>query len=235
MIRIQGSHYLAFLAQFGIGGAHPGGINLSKALFSTENITPGADILDVGCGTGQTAAYLATAYQASVTGIDIHPVMIKKAQKRMQKARLPVRLLQGSIEKTSLPNESFDLILTESVLAFVNQQQALQEIYRLLKKSGRFIAIEFTKPTTLPPELADDIQQFYGFKSLLMKKDWVKLLQQAGFHDIRIQKNQSISSKPEFDVSAAIESEFYEVMDQHLAMNEKYQPFLDYRIYTCTK
>ncbi|WP_249728292.1 class I SAM-dependent methyltransferase, partial [Bacillus paralicheniformis] len=72
-------------------------MNLSNTLFSTENITPGADILDVGCGTGQTAAYLATAYQARLTGIDIHPVMIKKAQKRMQKRRLPVRLLHGSI------------------------------------------------------------------------------------------------------------------------------------------
>lgn len=99
VIRIQGSHYLTFLAQFGIGGAHPGGINLSKALFSTENITPGADILDVGCGTGQTAAYLATAYQASVTGIDIHPVMIKKAQKRMQKHVYPSVYCKAQLKK----------------------------------------------------------------------------------------------------------------------------------------
>ncbi|WP_196426765.1 class I SAM-dependent methyltransferase [Lysinibacillus cavernae] len=235
MVLIQGSNYLAFLAKFGVGGAHPGGINLSKVLFKTEKIQQASHILDVGCGTGQTAAYLATYYQANVTGLDIQPIMIEKARQRMEKARLPVTLLLGSIEQTSLTKESFDFILTESVLAFVDQQRALQEIYRLLKKGGRFIAIEFTISTLLPAQLADDILQFYGFESLLMKKDWVRLLQQAGFHDIRIQKNKSISSKPEFHLSTAIESELYDVMDQHIAMNEKYEKFLDYRIYTCTK
>ncbi|WP_312127076.1 class I SAM-dependent methyltransferase [Lysinibacillus boronitolerans] len=200
-----------------------------------ENIEQNAHILDVGCGTGQTAAYLASSYQASVTGLDIQPIMIEKAHQRMHKARLPVKLIQGSIEQTSLGSESFDLILAESVLAFVNLQQALQEIYRLLKKGGRFIAIEFTIPKTLRTELADDIQQFYGFQSLFMKKDWVRLLHQAGFYEIRIQKNKSISSKPEFQVSSHMESEFYEIMDQHIAMNEKYENILDYRIYTCTK
>ncbi len=90
--------------------------------------------------------------------------------------------------QTSLPNESYDMILAESVLAFVDQQRALQEIYRLLKRGGRFIAIEFTMPELLPSQLVEDIQQFYGFNALLMKKDWVVLLQQAGFHNIRIQK-----------------------------------------------
>lgn len=48
-------------------------------------------------------------------------------------------------------------------------------------------------------------------------------------------KNKSISSKPEFQVSSHMESEFYEIMDQHIAMNEKYENILDYRIYTCAK
>lgn len=232
---IQSSNYLKFLAKFGVGGAHPGGINLSKALLKKENIEQASDILDVGCGTGQTAAYLASFYQANVTGIDIEPLMIKKARQRMQKAYLPVNLLEGTIEQTSLEKESFDLILAKSVLAFVNQQRALREIYRLLKKGGRFIAIEFTLPATLSPQLAQDIQQFYGFESLLTKKDWVTLLQRAGFQDIHIQKNKSISSQHEFHFSTDIEPEIVNVMDQHMTMNEKYGNFLDYRIYSCTK
>ena len=235
MVFIQGSNYLEFLAKFGVGGAHPGGINLSKELFKTESIQQTSHILDVGCGTGQTAAYLAAHFQANVTGLDINPIMIEKARRRMKKTRLPVNIIQGSIVQTSLPIESFDLILAESVLAFVNQQRALQEIYRLLKKGGRFIAIEFTIPELLPSQLADDIQQFYGFDALLMKKDWIALLQQAGFHNIRIQKNKSISSKPEFYFSKDIESELYDIMDQHIAMNVKYEKILDYRIYSCTK
>lgn len=235
MVFIQGSTYLEFLAKFGVGGAHPGGINLSKELFKAESIQQTSHILDVGCGTGQTAAYLATHFQANVTGIDINPIMIGKARHRMKKTRLPVNIIQGSIVQTALSNESFDLILAESVLAFVDQQHALQEIYRLLKRGGRFIAIEFTIPELLPSQQVEDIQQFYGFNALLMKKDWVVLLQQAGFHNIRIQKNKSISSKPEFNFSKDIESELYDKMNQHIAMSAKYEKILDYRIYSCTK
>jgi len=235
VVFIQGSNYLQFLAKFGVGGAHPGGINLSKEIWKAESIQSTSHLLDVGCGTGQTAAFLASHYAANVTGLDINPIMIEKAHHRMKKARLPVNIIQGSIEETSLPNEAFDFVLAESVLAFVDKQRALQEIFRLLKQGGRLVAIEFTIPTLLSSQLTDDIQQFYGFDALLTKKDWVALLQQTGFQDIRIQKNKTISTKPEFDVSKHIESELYDVMDQHISMNEKYENILDYRIYSCSK
>ncbi|WP_336635986.1 class I SAM-dependent methyltransferase [Lysinibacillus fusiformis] len=235
MVFIQNSNYLQFLAKFGVGGAHPGGINLSQEIMKNERILPASHILDVGCGTGQTAAFLASHYAAHVTGIDINPIMIEKARHRMKKAHLPVNIIQGSIEETSLPNKAFDFVLAESVLAFVNKQRALQEIFRLLKKGGRLIAIEFTVPMLLPTQQADDIQQFYGFDALLTKKDWVTLFQETGFQDIRIQKNKDISSKPEFHISKDIESTLYDVMDEHMRMNEKYDTVLDYRIYICTK
>ncbi|MCK1987648.1 class I SAM-dependent methyltransferase [Lysinibacillus fusiformis] len=235
MVFIQNSNYLQLLAKFGVGGAHPGGINLSKEIMKNESILPASHILDVGCGTGQTAAFLASHYAAHVTGIDINPIMIEKARHRMKKGHLSVNVIQGSIEETTLPNEAFDFVLAESVLAFVNKQRALQEIFRLLKKGGRLIAIEFTVPMLLSTLQADDIQQFYGFDALLTKKDWVALFQETGFQDIRIQKNKDISSKPEFHISKDIESTLYDVMDQHLRMNEKYDTILDYRIYICTK
>ncbi|ACA39881.1 class I SAM-dependent methyltransferase [Lysinibacillus sphaericus] len=235
VVFIQDSNYLQFLAKFGVGGAHPGGINLSKEILKNESILPTSHILDVGCGTGQTAAFLASYYTTNVTGIDINPIMIEKARHRMKKARLPVNIIQGSIEETSLPNGAFDFVLAESVLSFVHKQRALQEIFRLLKQGGRLIAIEFTIPTLLSSQLADDIQQFYGFDALFTKKDWVALFQEIGFQDIRIQKNKDISSKPEFHISKEIESTLYDVLDQHIMMNEKYDNILDYRIYICTK
>lgn len=235
MILIQDSSYLDFLAKFGVGGAHPGGIQLSMELLKAENIQQTAHILDVGCGTGQTAAYLAASYQANVTALDSHPLMVAKARQRMHKARLPVQVIQGSIEQLPFPDQSFDLIIAESVLAFVPQQRALQEIYRLLKQGGRFIAIECTIPPSLPSSLAKTIQKFYGFEALLTKKGWVDLLKQSGFQAIRIQKNKTISSPPEFYLSKDIEPALYQVMEQHMMMNEKYENSLDYRIYSCTK
>lgn len=235
MFLIQHSKYLDFLSKFGVGGAHPGGINLTQEIFKAENVSKISHILDVGCGTGQTAAYLANKYEANVTGIDINSIMVAKAKRRMKKARLPVKILQGSIEKIPFPDQKFDFIISESVLSFVNKPRALKEIYRLLKNGGRFIAIEFTINQQLEEQSEQEIKQFYGFDSCFMKKDWVDLLKRAGFNNIRIQNNKSISSQPEFQYSEYIEPEFHEIMNKHYDMHIKYAGILDYRIYSCTK
>ncbi|MGE7090496.1 class I SAM-dependent methyltransferase [Lysinibacillus sp. NPDC048646] len=235
MVLLPKSKYLDFLSQFGVGGAHPGGINLTKEIFRSENIHNNSHLLDVGCGTGQTAAYLASNYGTNVTGIDINSIMVAKAKKRMKKNSLPVKIIHGSIEQTLLPDHKFDFIISESVLSFVNKPKALKEIFRLLKNGGRFIAIEFTINRPLEAKCEEEIKQFYGFDSFSMKKDWIALFKQAGFKNIRIQKNKSISSVPEYHYSKEIEPELYELMEKHYDMNLKYEEVLDYRVYSCTK
>ena len=227
--------YLDLLSKFGIGGAHPGGLNLTRKIFESENINSTSKVLDVGCGTGQTAAYLAHTYGANITGIDTDSTMVAKAKRRVEKNSLPVKIIQGSIEKTSLPNHYFDFIISESVLSFVNKPRALKEIFRLLKNGGRFIAIEQTINKRLTEKEEHEIKQFYGFDSLNTKKDWVGLLNQAGFERIRIQKSTSIDSEPDYHFSDDIDPKLYEIMEKHLDITSKYLGVLDYRIYLCTK
>ena len=64
VVVIGASIYLDFLSKFGVSGAHPGGIKLTKKIFENEKINKSSRILDVGCGTGQTADYLAARYGA---------------------------------------------------------------------------------------------------------------------------------------------------------------------------
>ncbi|KGR84494.1 class I SAM-dependent methyltransferase [Lysinibacillus odysseyi] len=232
---MQQSKYLDFLAEFGVGGAHPGGIELTKEIFKNENINRMTRVLDAGCGTGQTAAYLASTYGAKVTGMDVNPTMVAKAVNRMRSNRLPVRLVQGSIEQMPFPDQSFDIIICESVLSFVDKPKALSEIYRILRTGGRFIAIELTVNDLLEPQLEEEIKQFYGFEAFCSKKDWIDLCKQAGFENIRIKKNKSIQSAPDFQHSEDISPDLYEVMAEHYNLNLEYQNELDYRIYTSTK
>ena len=234
MILIQNSQYLDLLSQFGIGGAHPGGLNLTKKIFKLENISSTSKILDVGCGTGQTAAYLAYKYGANVTGIDVNSTMVAKAKQRMKKNHLPVKIIQGSIEKTSLPDNYFDFIISESVLSFVNKPRALNEIFRLLKNGGRFIAIELTIINPLTAKEENEIKQFYGLDSLNTKNDWVGLLNQAGFEHIRILKDTFIDTEPEYQFSDDIDFNLYKIMEKHLDIASKYLAS-NYRIYSCTK
>lgn len=232
---IQKSLYLQLLSELGIGGAHPGGINLTQEIFKHEKIQSASRILDVGCGTGQTSAYLAGTFGAKVTALDISKTMIEKAKHRMSMNNLQVDFIEGSIEKTTLPDRQFDFILSESVLSFVNKPKALLEIHRLLKDNGRFIAIEQTMNERLRPDAAQEIMDFYGFDTLLMEHDWKALLVDAGFYINEIQQHPTIESEPDFHYSNEINPELYDVMKKHLEIMIHYQGSIDYRVYICTK
>lgn len=232
---IQEAKYLELLSVLGIGGAHPGGINLTAEIFKHEHINDTSHVLDVGCGTGQTAAYLTHTFGAKVTALDVNRTMLEKAKYRMAMNDLHVHFIEGSIEQSALPDQSFDFILSESVLSFVNKPRALSEIYRLLKSGGRFIAIEQTMNEQLADEDAYKIMQFYGFDSILMEHNWVKLFRDAGFATIEVQQHPTIESEPDFHYSNEIDPALYDVMKTHLEIMVKYQGIIGYRVYVCGK
>jgi len=233
-----GLTYFDFLAKFGVGGAHPGGIPLTKNILSSENITNKSRILDAGCGTGQTAAYLYQQYFAKVIGLEINPIMVEKAKRRFQSLNLPINLIQGSVEKLPFKDNTFDFILSESVLAFVNKPAALGEFFRVLKKGGRLIANEMTINSKLSPVEESEIINFYALDSLLLEDDWRNLLNKSGFQEIVIKTEKtdiSHGNTTEFNFSTNFEPELFQVLNEHGNMVLKYQDILSYRIITCSK
>lgn len=239
MVSMGGLSYIDFLAKFGIGGAHPGGITLTKYILSQENITNTSKILDAGCGTGQTAAYLYEQFGARVTGLEINSIMIEKAKSRFQKYQLPIQLIQGSVENIPIEDNSFDFVLSESVLAFVNKPMALKEFYRVLKKGGRFIANEMTINTKLNAKEELEITKFYNIDSLLLESDWRNLLKETGFSNIELTTAQvdlvNGNTEQEFNFSVNFEPELFGILNQHGNMLVKYHDILSHRIITCTK
>jgi len=231
--------YFDFLAKFGVGGAHPGGILLTQDILSKEKINDQSVILDAGCGTGQTAAYLYQCYKANVIGLEINPIMVEKAKSRFDKLQFPISLIQGSIEEIPFADQTFDFIISESVLAFVNKPKALNEFYRVLKKGGRLIANEMTINHPLNNQEADEIMNFYAVDNLLLEEDWMRLLQAEGFTQIEIQaQNPPLShgnQTPEFNFSNDFEPELFHILNEHGNIIIKYQDTLSYRVITVTK
>lgn len=231
--------YFDFLAKFGVGGAHPGGIILTKDILANEQISKDSNILDAGCGTGQTAAYLFQQYKANVTGLEINPIMIEKAKNRFQSLQIPIKLIQGSVENVPLEDGTFDFVLSESVLAFVNKPKALSEFYRVLKKGGRLVANEMTINEKLSAQEEQEIKEFYNLDSLLLEEDWKNLLTESGFQHIDIKKeNISLTdgnSTPEFNFSSSFEPELFGIFNHHAHLLLKYSDVLSYRIINCTK
>ena len=67
---------------------HVGGHDATQKLLDLLRIETSSRVLDVGCGSGNTACFIAGTYGAQVYGIDISEVMIVRARERARRQGL---------------------------------------------------------------------------------------------------------------------------------------------------
>jgi ubiquinone/menaquinone biosynthesis C-methylase UbiE len=129
-------------------------------------------ILDVGTGSGVVA--LAAAQRVtgagSVVGIDLSGGQLAVARANAHQAGLEDRVRFETADAEALPfeNQSFDAVLTLfALLHFPNPEQALAEMFRVLKPGGRLaIGIGAKPPWT----------SFHGWWHRLSRlPDWIRL------------------------------------------------------------
>jgi len=234
-------NYLDCLAAYGVSGAHPGSLALTKDILSHERISAETKILDAGCGTGQTAEYLYSEYKADVTAIDLHPLMIEKAGKRL--ANLPVHIVQDDIECLNINHELFDMVLSESVLAFTQLNLSLKEISGILRQDGILLAIEMVLEEQLSQAEMEEIMTFYGLPQLLSEDEWVAKLDNSGFHNISastwgIKQDSDVlkfEDTPEFMLSENISEEKAVMLETHFQLKEEYENALGFRLFRCER
>ncbi len=107
------------LAQHGFADLHQ-----LQALLETLQLAHTAHLLDLGCGNGLIAEYLAAATGAEVTGLDYIPQAIAQAQARVG-ANVPRRhFVVGDINALELPSATFDAIVAIDTIYFSNDYAA---------------------------------------------------------------------------------------------------------------
>lgn len=150
-----------------------------------------AKVLDCGCGGGANIRKLLNKYpQGSVTGIDYSPVSVEKSQKLNAKAVEGgrCRILGGSVAELPFSEAQFDAATAfETVYFWPNLPHCFQEVWRVLKPSGIFLICNEANG-----EVAKDNKWTEIIAGMTIYND-IELrvaLEQAGFHDIRIHKNQ---------------------------------------------
>jgi demethylmenaquinone methyltransferase/2-methoxy-6-polyprenyl-1,4-benzoquinol methylase len=105
---------------------------------------PGERALDLACGTGDIALALA-AEGASVTGLDLTRTMLRRARGRDTAGR--VTWLAGDMQCLPFDAGRFDLVTAGYGLRNVpGLDEALAEVRRVLRKGGRFVALDFDRP-----------------------------------------------------------------------------------------
>lgn len=228
--------YTDLLALFGIGGAHPGGLELTKELMTKMHIKD-KKFLEVGCGTGQTSAYL---YKrgALLTTMDAHPLMVEKANTRFTEMGLTCQAIQGSIEKTDFASNTFDYILAESVLSFTDTLSSLKEIHRILNSRGSFLALEMVKKNSLPKDTEERMKEFYGLSNIYSLEGWKTVLQKSGLQIISLMPyslEELEASEPDINPSPNIDAAYFQVMQDHEEITLISRPHIELCIINCIK
>lgn len=115
-------------------------------------------ILDIATGTGDMAIELLKLNPDKIVGVDISKKMLEKAKQKTQK----VQFLYADSENLPFENNSFDAITVAfGVRNFENLNKALNEAFRVLKKNGVLIILEFSKTKIFPIKQIYDFYSFY--------------------------------------------------------------------------
>lgn len=108
-----------------------------------ENLGEFDTLLDAGCGTGYYIMRLLKPGQTGL-GIDISEQMLAKAasikEERFPNLSIDFKVEDG--EHLTLPSDSFDRVIHIGYIVHLeDQQQAMDELYRVLKPSGRAVGL----------------------------------------------------------------------------------------------
>jgi 2-polyprenyl-3-methyl-5-hydroxy-6-metoxy-1,4-benzoquinol methylase len=104
------------------------------------NLKPGTRVLDVACGTGNSAIPAARA-GAKVTGVDIAPNLLKQARKRAEAERLDIRFEEGDAEELPCADRSFDVVVSIFGAMFAPRPERVAAEFLRVSKSGGIIAM----------------------------------------------------------------------------------------------
>jgi len=127
------------------------GIDISwrkKAIKMLEQEQPKL-ILDVATGTADFAIEALSLNPEKIIGVDISAGMLNLGKEKIQKMKLTakIELQMGDSERLLFADETFDAVIVSfGVRNFENLEKGLQDIFRVLKKGGTLVVLEFSQP-----------------------------------------------------------------------------------------
>eukprot|EP01084_Bolivina_argentea_P165478 287480_1 len=208
---------LALQRVYGDGFMGNGGIESAKLFVSKLDLRAREKVLEIGCGPGGGAFYMAKTFGVKVLGVDINQQMISDARKTAKNINFSndgsVEFLLYDVCKMEIPENTFDLIYSRDCILHVKDKQFLfGQFYKWLKPKGKIFITDYCLGQD-PPNNSRMIQyvEKYGYtmNTLLDYKDIIK---SAGFtsvvaKDFTVQFMQILRKELEFMTQNHIKNE----------------------------
>jgi ubiquinone/menaquinone biosynthesis C-methylase UbiE len=116
----------------------------ARVFYERLDIPAGCELLDVACGSGQLAL-LAARDGIKVTGVDIAPNLIQRAQARAKAEGLNVRFLEGDAEDLPFDDASFDVVTSLIGAMFAPRPDLVaHELLRVCSPGGTIAMANWT-------------------------------------------------------------------------------------------
>lgn len=168
---------------------HYGGLAANDALADAAAIAADDLVLDLCCGLGGPARYLAATRKCRVVGVDLHHGRIAGAIDLTRRVGLAsrARFVQGDAQELPLPDAGFDAAISQEALLHVpDKGRAVAELFRVLKPGGRLAFTDWIAGPDLTD--ADRARLWTGIAGQAIETvlGYIALLTQAGFADIRV-------------------------------------------------
>jgi 2-polyprenyl-3-methyl-5-hydroxy-6-metoxy-1,4-benzoquinol methylase len=143
-----------FLAQHGAGEiwnweSPAGKVRWARRVkMLSSHLKPGMAVLELGCGTGSFTRELARS-GAEIVAIDVSPELLEIANADTSAPNVQYQIQNAYALR--YPEGIFDSVVGSSVLHHLEIEDAIRDIYRVLKPEG---TIYFTEPNMLNPQIA---------------------------------------------------------------------------------
>jgi len=117
---------------------------VGERIVARVGVTPGDDVLDVACGTGNAAIRAAQA-GGRVVGVDLTPELFVAGRQLAADAGVEIEWLEGDAEDLPVADESFDAVVSVFGCMFAPRPEvAAHELARALRPGGRLCVSAWT-------------------------------------------------------------------------------------------
>ena len=148
----------------------PGGLKLTERAISLCRLETGDGVLDVGCGPGESVAYMRERRDLRAVGIDRCAETLAEAPEEMSP-----HLIEGDAHALPFSDDKFDAVFFECSLSKMDDpDMALCESFRVLRPGGSLAVSDFF--TT------GGVRMLSGVLGRMeTRAHWAKRLRTAGF------------------------------------------------------
>ncbi|WP_432670171.1 arsenite methyltransferase [Flavobacterium sp. SM2513] len=154
-------------------------------------------VVDLGSGAGNDCfvARHETGESGKVIGVDFTEAMVDKARINAEKLGFNnVEFRLGDIEKLPITANVADVVVSNCVMNLVpDKPKAFGEVFRIMKSGGHFSISDIVLTGNLPEKIKNAAEMYAGcVASAIQKDEYLQIIKDAGFTNIRLQKEKPI-------------------------------------------